>query len=301
MNINKKIKLLDFKLTKALWWGLFWAYKSSFHGTWMEFAEHREYVFWDSIKNIDWKTSAKTTTLHIKKYEEERDLNVLFLLDGSESMSFWIQDKTKKDLQEELFYSLSFSALQNNDNIGAFIFGWDKNKYIPYKKSKWNIFKILEELDKYSHNINSKKDQKNKTENVLKLINKQNIKNNLIFILTDDTSFYDDSILRIIWNKNEVILINIFDYFENNLSSYSNYLSKWDWIKWNISFNFLKWFLNIKLWDKKQIEEYRELRKSKISDLKRKMRKNKIGYLKVDTKNDLYKKLIWYFSKISNW
>ena len=63
MKINKKIKILDFKLSKILNWWLFWAYKSKFSWNWMEFAEHKEYHFWDHVKDIDWKASSKTNQI----------------------------------------------------------------------------------------------------------------------------------------------------------------------------------------------------------------------------------------------
>lgn len=285
MNINKKIKLLDFKLTKTLGWSLFWAYKSKFYWTWMEFAEHREYTFWDSVKNIDWKVSARTTDMQIKKYEEERDLNVLFLIDISQTMMFWSEEKTKLDILEEIFYSLSFSALQNNDNIWAFIYDEKIIDFVPYKRSVWNIFKILEIIDKNKEKTTFKKN----TMNVLNEINKQKIRNSLIFILTDDTNLENENILRLSWSKNEVIFINIFDYFENNLTNFNN----------DFSFNFENEFLNIFLKKEEKIEKYRLLREKNITALKYYLQKNQIRYLMIDTKKNLYKELIWFFNTIN--
>ena len=148
METSKKIKLLDFKLSKNLWSNLFWIYKTTFHWKWMEYAEHRQYIFWDSTKDIDWKISARTWDIYVKKYEEERDLSVLFLLDVSQTMNFWSWEKTKKDLQQEVFYSLAFSALQNNDSISALIYDENVLDFIPSSKSFSNIFRILESSEK---------------------------------------------------------------------------------------------------------------------------------------------------------
>ena len=151
MDIEKKIKLLDFKLSKNLASNLFWIYKTTFHGNWIDFAEHKEYTFWDSIKDIDWKASAKTGELFVKKYEEDRDLNVLFLIDVSSSMEFWSKEKTKRETQEEIFYSLAFSALQNDDNVWWFIYDDDILEFVPMGKGSKNIFRILDLIEKYKN------------------------------------------------------------------------------------------------------------------------------------------------------
>lgn len=285
METIKKIKLLDFKLSKNLWSNLFWVYKTTFHWKWMEFAEHREYIFWDSVKDIDWKVSAKIWDIYIKKYEEERDLNVLFLIDISSSMDFWSQDKTKRDLQEEIFYSLAFSALKNNDSISAFLYDTEIVDYIQASKWVSNVFKILESIKKYKERKKQDKD----TIRLFEHINKVNIRKNLIFILTDDTNFKQDNILKILWLENDIILINIFDYFENNLLFDNS----------NISLNLKNSFLNINLDDNEKIEKYRKLRQEKLKDLEQTLRKSKIGYINIDNTKNLYKELISYFFKIN--
>lgn len=293
MDITKKIKILEFKLSKLLNWGLFWVYKSRFHWNWMEFAEHREYIFWDSVKDIDWKTSSKTNQMYVKKYEEDRDLNVLFLLDNSLSMNFWSKEITKKELLVDTFYWLALSAYFNNDNVWAFVFNEDKYEYIDYKKTKHNIFNILDKINynKYTHWFtNESKKSWNKIESILKHINKLNIKNNLIFILTDETKIDDEKILKITGSQNEIIYINIFDYLENNISSIDS----------NISFSQFGNFLNINLKNKKKVEKYNNLRNSKIKDLTEIFRKNKVWYIKIDTEDDIFMKLIWYFYKVKN-
>ena len=297
MEINKKIKLFDFKLTKALWKGLFGVYKSVFKWVWIEFVEHREYSFWDSIKNIDWKTSARTDTIYTKIFEEERDINVLFLIDVNKTMDFWTEDKTKKDILEEIFYSLAFSAVQNNDNVWAYIYLDNFKKFINYKKWVWNIFRILEEIyeiEDFNENKQIKKDNEKsilwRTEKVLYEINRKNIRNNLIFILTDDTNFTNENILKLVSTWNQVILINIFDYFENNLMDFNS----------NISLKSGSNFMNIDLNNKEKVEKYKKIRKEKLNILKNKLLKDKIWYLIIDTKTDIYKEIFWYFSKIKN-
>lgn len=138
MNTIKEIKLLDFKLSKSLWNSLFWAYKSKFFWKWIDFEEHREYNFWDPIKNIDWKASFKWDKFYSKIFEEERDLKILFLIDINSWINFSFAKKTKKDLLKELFYSISFSAYNNWDSIWAYLYDWKKNIFLILK----NLFEI---------------------------------------------------------------------------------------------------------------------------------------------------------------
>lgn len=294
MDISKKIKTLEFKLSKILNWWLFWAYKSKFHWSWMEFAEHKEYIFWDSLRDIDWKAYNKTNTIYVKKYEEERDLNVLFILDNSKSMEFWSQEKTKKELLVEVFYSLAMSAYSNNDNIWAYIFNESYFSYIESKKSKENIFKILEKLDIfYPYQVEYSRNERegiNKIEEILNLIHKRNVKNNLIFILTDDTEIKNEKLFKLLWRENEIIYINIFDDFENNLTD----------LWWFFSFTPWKDFLNIDLSDTKKIEEYKKNINIKFKYLKEIFRKNNVGYINLNTNSDVFKELILYFYKVKN-
>lgn len=285
MNIDKKIKILDFKLSKILNWWLFWAYKSLFSGNWMEFYEHSEYHFWNQLKDIDWKASGKTDNMFVKKYEEERDLNVLFILDNTLSMQFWTQDKTKKETLEEVFYSLSLSAYYNNDNIWWIIFDEKKIDFIDYKKSKNNIYKILDVLEGKSNN---KYREFNKFNEIFKYLINRNIKDNLIFILTDEVEKIDEKLLRLISNNNEIVVVNIFDDFENNLTN----------LPFDLSLNLWRQFLNIDLRNKQKVEEYKKSRKNNITYINELLNKNKAWYIDIDNKSDIGQKLIEYFSKI---
>lgn len=291
MDTSKKIKALEIKLSKLINWWLFWLYKSKFHWSWMEFAEHREYIYWDSLKFIDWKAYNKTDSLYVKKFEEERDLNVLFVLDNSESMEFWSQNMTKKWLLEEVFYCLAISAYLNNDNVWAFIFDDYGFDYIEHKKSKENIYKILKKLEKQTSIKNDRKDNENsKIEEIINLIYKRNIKNNLIFILTDDIEIKNDKILKLLWIENEIIFINIFDIFETNLTELWGFFT----------FNNLDNFLNIDLWNKNNIKIYKKIVKEKFDYLNNFFRKNNIWYIRLNTDSNYFNDLLWYFYKIKN-
>lgn len=251
----------------------------------MEFDEHSEYNFWNQLKDIDWKASSKTDNIYVKKYEEERDLNVLFVLDNTLSMKFWSKDKTKKETLEEVFYSLSLSAYFNNDNIWWIIFDENNFDYIDYKKSKNNIYKILNILEKRNNN---EYNDFNKFNEIFKYLINRNFKNNLIFILTDEVKKIDEKLLRLASNSNEIVVINIFDNFENNLTN----------LPIELSLNLWKQFLNIDLWNREKVEEYKTLRKNNITYIKELLNKNKAWYIDIDDKSDIAQKLIEYFSKV---
>lgn len=275
METSKKIKLLDFKLNKALWASLFGLYKSKFSWEWIEFLWHREYEAWTPIKSIDWKASAKTSKIYSKVFELERNLKVFFVINAWKSMDFWVYDRSKRDVLEELFYSLAMSASMAWDSIGWVI---DKDIFIDYEKWNWNIFKILDIII-----WNAKETKKTS-------FDLYNVEDNLIFILTDQTDFVNDKNLKLLSLKNEVIFFNIFDYFENNLDN----------VDANLSFSSENSFLNIDLRDKKKVEAYKKERQEKLKKLEDYLRENNISYKAFDTKMDVFKELYLFFIKKDN-
>ncbi|MDQ7009765.1 MAG: DUF58 domain-containing protein [Candidatus Gracilibacteria bacterium] len=293
MKIQNKIKSLEIKISKLLNGGLFGNYKSKLHGNGMEFAEHREYNFGDPVKNIDWKASFKGNSMQIKNYEEEKDLNILFVLDNSSSMDLGSSIKTKKENLEELFYSLAISAYNNNDNIGTIIFDEKNINFTEHKKSKNNIFKILEKCNK--KNILTTEGFSPLKDNFLQEIIKRKIKNNLIIILTDKTKF-EEKLLKIINSQNEIILINIFDEIENELiTTPSPSLKRWGILN-TFSLNLGTDFINISS-NSDKISEYKKSRKQKLEKLKFNLEKQNIGYIKIDNKMDSFKELLKFFNK----
>lgn len=112
----------------------------------MAFSEVREYEFGDDIRNIDWNVTARYSHPYIKVFEEERELTVMLLIDVSGSREFGSGEKLKKNIITELSAILSFSAIQNNDKIGVVFFSDKIEKFIPPKKGKSHILRIIREL-----------------------------------------------------------------------------------------------------------------------------------------------------------
>lgn len=142
----KKVRKIEIK-TKGLSRHIFSGeYHSAFKGRGMSFSEVRDYSYGDDVRNIDWNVTARTGHPHVKVFEEERELTVMLLIDVSGSAYFGTRKQFKNDLITELSAVIAFSALTNNDKVGAILFTDKVEKYIPPAKGKKNILRIIREL-----------------------------------------------------------------------------------------------------------------------------------------------------------
>ncbi len=142
----KKVRKLEIKsrgLSAQLFSG---QYHSAFKGRGMSFSEVREYQPGDDVRTIDWNVSARLNHPYVKVYEEERELTIMLVVDVSGSNEFGTQSQFKMDLLTEVCAVLAFSAMQNNDKIGVIFFSDKIEKYIPPKKGKSHILRIIREL-----------------------------------------------------------------------------------------------------------------------------------------------------------
>lgn len=121
-------------------------YHSAFKGQGMTFSEVREYQYGDPIRNIDWNVTARFNKPYIKVFDEERELTVMLLIDVSGSNDFGTRNRMKRELMTELAAVLAFSAIENNDKIGVIFFSDRVEKFIPPKKGKKHILRIILEL-----------------------------------------------------------------------------------------------------------------------------------------------------------
>ena len=186
-------------------------YHSIFKGQGIEFSEIRDYRPGDDIRAIDWKVTARFNRPFIKEFIEERDLNIYFVFDYSASNSFGnLIEKRRKAI--ELTATLMFSAMRNNDNVGLFIFTENIEKFIPARKGRRHVLKLVSSL--VSHQPQNKKTDIEKSlfyiSNILK-------KRSVIFILSD---FYNQDFaksLKILKRKHDVIAIKVNDAREAEL------------------------------------------------------------------------------------
>lgn len=142
----KKVRKIEIK-TRGLSQNIFAGeYHSAFKGRGMMFSEVREYQYGDDIRDIDWNVTARHNKPFVKVYEEERELTVMLVVDVSGSRNFGAVGEEKRQMIAEISATLAFSAIQNNDKIGAVFFSDKIEKFIPPKKGKKHILFIIREL-----------------------------------------------------------------------------------------------------------------------------------------------------------
>ena len=142
----KKVRKIEIK-TKGLSRHIFSGeYHSAFKGRGMSFSEVRDYQYGDDVRNIDWNVTARTGSPHVKIFEEERELTVMLMVDISQSSFFGTTKQMKNELLTELSAVLAFSAINNNDKVGLLLFSDEIEKFIPPKKGKQHILRIIREL-----------------------------------------------------------------------------------------------------------------------------------------------------------
>ncbi len=145
-DLLKKVRKIEIKtrgLTRQVFAG---RYHSAFKGRGMTFSEVREYQYGDPIRDIDWNVTARFNHPYVKVFEEERELTVMLIVDLSGSRNFGSDSIMKRDLMTELAAVLSFSAIQNNDKVGVVFFTNKIEKFIPPKKGRTHILRIITEL-----------------------------------------------------------------------------------------------------------------------------------------------------------
>ncbi len=215
----KKVRKIEIKtrgLSKNIFAG---EYHSAFKGRGMAFSEVREYQYGDDIRNIDWNVTARFNHPYIKIYEEERELTVMLLVDISNSRVFGTQTQLKKNLITEISAVLSFSAIQNNDKIGVILFSDKVEKFIPPKKGRTHILRIIRELIEFTPENN----ETNISE-ALRYLTNAIKKRSTAFLISDfiddeeGTPRFDEAI-RIANRKHDIIGLKIFDKREREIPS----------------------------------------------------------------------------------
>ena len=145
-DLLRKVRKIEIK-TRALSHQIFAGeYHSAFKGRGMAFSEVREYQYGDDVRNMDWNVTARLRAPYVKVFEEERELTVVLLIDASRSRLFGTSGQIKRDLIAEIAAVLSFSAILNNDKVGALFFSEKVEKFIPPKKGRSHLLHIIREI-----------------------------------------------------------------------------------------------------------------------------------------------------------
>lgn len=208
----KKVRQIEIK-TKGLTNHIFSGeYHSAFKGRGMSFSEVREYQYGDDVRNIDWNVTARFKHPFVKIFEEERELTVMLLIDVSKSVFLGTQQQPKNEIISEIAGILSFSAIKNNDKVGVLFFSDKVELYIPPKKGKSHILRIIREILNFkptSHNTNISL----ALSSVYNMVKRKSI----VFIISDfmDENYSDE--LKHVARKHDTIGIKVFDTLDNEL------------------------------------------------------------------------------------
>ncbi|MCX6296431.1 MAG: DUF58 domain-containing protein [Bacteroidetes bacterium] len=208
----KKVRKIEIK-TRGLSNQIFSGeYHSAFKGRGMTFSEVREYQPGDDIRSIDWNVTARFNTPFVKVFEEEREMTVMLLVDISASGEFGTQKQLKQDLITELCAVLAFSSIQNNDKIGVIFFTDKIEKFIPPKKGKSHVLRIIRDLIEFTP-----ENKKTNIELALKYLTSVIKKRSIAFLISDfmDTNFFDA--LKIASKKHDLVALRILDKREQEL------------------------------------------------------------------------------------
>jgi uncharacterized protein (DUF58 family) len=209
----KKIRRLEIKtkgLTKHIFSG---EYHSAFKGRGMAFSEVRDYTIGDEVRTIDWNVTARYSSPYVKVFEEERELTVMLIIDVSGSSAFGSEDRSKKDVALEVAAVLAFSAIANNDKVGALFISDKVERYITPEKGKQHVLVILRELIEFKPTSQAT----NLTEG-LKFFRNTQKKRTISFVISDfiDENKFMDA-LRLTRKRHDLIAIKITDDAEKEL------------------------------------------------------------------------------------
>ncbi len=210
-DILQKVRKIEIK-TKGLSNHLFAGeYHSAFKGRGMAFSEVREYQYGDDIRNIDWNVTARFDKPYVKVFEEERELTVVILADVSGSTDFGSQTASKRDIITEIAACLFFSAISNNDKIGVILFSDRIEKFIPPKKGRQHILRIIREL------LTFKPEGKGTDASLaLRYLTSAIKKRTTAFIISDFICPDFSDALRIARHKHDLLALNIYDVREQD-------------------------------------------------------------------------------------
>src|SRR6201987_3964782 len=208
----KKVRKIEIK-TRGLSSQIFSGeYHSAFKGRGMAFSEVREYTPGDDVRTIDWNVTARFNSPYVKVFEEERELNVVLLVDVSASGNFGTQKQSKQDLITELCAVIAFSATTNNDKIGVIFFSDKIEKVIPPKKGKTHILRLIRELVNF--------EPQNKGTNVslgLKYLTNVIKKRSIAFVISDFIDNNFDDAIKIANKKHDIVALRVYDRVEVQL------------------------------------------------------------------------------------
>ncbi|MDR6299661.1 DUF58 domain-containing protein [Mesonia maritima] len=205
----RKIEIKTRRLSNHVFGG---EYHSTFKGRGMTFSEVRQYQFGDDVRSIDWNVTARYNEPFVKVFEEERELTMMLVVDISGSEFFGTTQSFKKDIIAEISATLAFSATQNNDKIGLLLFSDKVELFIPPKKGRSHVLRIIRELLEFQP-----ENKQTDLTAALKFLQNMMKKKAIVFILSDFMTDEYEKTLKILGNKHDVTGIRIYDEREKEM------------------------------------------------------------------------------------
>jgi uncharacterized protein (DUF58 family) len=212
-DLLKKVRKIEIK-TRRLSDHIFSGeYHTSFKGRGMTFSEVRQYQFGDDVRAIDWNVTARYNEPYIKVFEEERELTMMLMVDISGSESFGTKNQLKSEIVTEIAATMAFSATQNNDKIGLILFSDQIELYIPPKKGKSHVLRIIRELIEFQP-----KSRKTNLSQALKFLSNVMKKKAIVFLISDFMveEQYEQT-LKIAGKKHDITGIRVYDIREEKM------------------------------------------------------------------------------------
>ncbi len=256
-------------------------YHSVFKGRGMEFSEVREYQFGDDIRNIDWNVTARFGHPYIKIFEEERELTVILMVDLSGSLIFGSIDKTKQQIAAELSAVLAFSALKNNDKVGLILFTDKIEKFVPPRKGRKHVLRIIREVLSFAPEGKS-----TNMKSALEYMNNAIKKRSIVFLLSDFMDAGYDKILRIVGRRHDLIGVVLNDKREDEIPEMG--LVKFV----DAETGSERW---IDTSDKKTRSRFKEVREQNIANRKSLFLSSRLDSIEIQTGQNYLKPLVQFF------
>lgn len=210
--LAKKIRLIEITTNRAVNDVLAGEYHSVFKGRGMEFDEVREYAPGDDVRTIDWNVTARLGKPFVKRFVEERELTVMFVVDLSASGTFGSRKQLKNEVAAELCALLAFSAIKNNDKVGLLAFTDRIEKFIPPKKGASHVLRLVRELLQFSPEGKGTNLAK-----ALEYVGRVNRRRAIVFLVSDFIDEGYEKPLRLVARRNDLIAVSVRDPRESEL------------------------------------------------------------------------------------
>ena len=219
-DLLKKVRKIEIKTRKLSHQIFAGEYHSAFKGRGMAFSEVREYQYGDDVRNMDWNVTARLHNPYVKVFEEERELTVMLLVDVSASRLFGTVGESKRDMMAEIAAVISFSASLNNDKVGALFFSDKVEKFIPPKKGRTHLLRIISEILEFEP-----AGRGTDIGEALRFLTNAIKRKCTAFLLSDmmdldrDANPRYEDVLKVAVNRHDIAAVNVYDRMEREMPS----------------------------------------------------------------------------------